>query len=130
MKKTKNLNINTHLYTLIMKFLLNKKDIIALNQEFGSSSFSNEPSLDFALSYAKNSQNWTKSLAYLVRAINLDHVFEDGNKRTAALLIKAYTEIEGHDVYKDKVIKMIKEIAVKKISSIKKIEEMIQNAIK
>ena len=113
-----------------MKFLLNKKDIIALNQEFGSSSFSNEPSLDFALSYAKNSQNWTKSLAYLVRAINLDHVFEDGNKRTAALLIKAYTEIEGHDVYKDKVIKMIKEIAVKKISSIKKIEEMIQNAIK
>ena len=113
-----------------MKFILTKKDIISINQEFSNGRVNNEASLDFALSYAKNSDNWTKALAYLVRAINLDHVFEDGNKRTAALLIKAYAEYEGHQVYKDKVVKLIKEIAVNKTQSIKRMEDMIQDAIK
>ncbi len=122
--------MNTHIYTLIMKFVLTKKDIMALNEEFGHYQFNNEHSLDFALGYAKHTENWTKALAFLVRAINLDHVFEDGNKRTAALLIKAYAEFEGYDVYKDKVVKLIRNIAVKRISSIKKIKDMIQNAIK
>jgi len=110
--------------------MLNKKDMIALNQQFDSGRLSNEHSLDFALGYAKHSVNWTKALAYLVRAINLDHVFEDGNKRTAALLIAAYANIEGHEIYNDKVVKLIKDIAVKRISSIKKIDDMVQNAVK
>ncbi len=58
------------------------------------------------------------------------NVRTDGKKRTAALLIKAYAEFEGHEVYKDKVVKLIKNIAVKRISSIKRIEDMIQDAIK
>ena len=79
-----------------MKFTLTKKDIIALNQEFEDGALHNETSLDFALSYAKRTENWTKALAWLVRAILTDHVFREGNKRTAALLIKAYAEYEGH----------------------------------
>jgi prophage maintenance system killer protein len=113
-----------------MKFLLSKKDIIALNEVFDNGNFHNESSLDFALSYANKTENWTKALAYLTRAILIDHVFEEGNKRTAALLIKSYAEYEGHNVYDDKILRMIKEILLKNIISINKIEEMIKDAIK
>jgi len=112
-----------------MKFLLTKKDIIALNQEFEEGTLHNETSLDFALSYANKTENWTKALALLTRAILLDHVFEEGNKRTTALLIKAYAEHEGHNTIDDKILKSIKEIILKNISSIKRIEEMIKDAI-
>jgi prophage maintenance system killer protein len=113
-----------------MKFSLTKKDILALNQEFEEGNLHNETSLDFALSYAKGTDNWTKALAWLVRAILIDHVFEEGNKRTAALLIKAYAEYQGHNTYNDKVVKLIKEIILKNITSINRIEEMIKDAIK
>lgn len=113
-----------------MKFVLTKKDIIALNQEFEDGSIHNEASLDFSLGYAKKTENWTKALAFLVRAILLDHVFEEGNKRTAALLVKAYSEYEGHKTYDDKIVKLVKEIILRKISSIRRIEEMIKDAVK
>jgi len=113
-----------------MKFILTKKDIIALNQKFEKCNIINEASLEFALSYAKKTENWTKALAFIVRAIILDHVFEDGNKRVAALLIKTYAEYEGYEIYNDKLLKLIKIIIIKKISSIKKIEDMIKDAIK
>ncbi len=112
-----------------MKFALTKKDIIALNQEFEDGTLHNETSLDFALSYSKRTENWTKALAWIVRAILVDHVFEEGNKRTAVLLIKAYTEFEGQNTYNDKIVKMIKEIILKNITSINKIEDLIKDAI-
>jgi prophage maintenance system killer protein len=129
-RKPKNLNMNTHLYTPKMKFTLTKKDIVALNQEFDEGNLHNEASLDFALGYARKTENWTKALAWLVRAILLDHVFEEGNKRTAALLIKAYSEYEGHRTYNDRLVKLITEIILKKVTTIWKIEEMIKDAIK
>ncbi len=113
-----------------MKFSLTKKDILALNQEFEDGNLHNETSLDFALGYAKRTDNWTKALAWLVRAILIDHVFEEGNKRTAALLIKAYVEYQGHGTYNDKIVKLIKEIILKNITSINRIEELIKDAIK
>lgn len=113
-----------------MRFILTKKDIIALNQEFDHGRLHNEASLDFALSYAKKTENWTKALAWLVRAILLDHVFEEGNKRTAALLIEAYTEFEGSSAYKDKTANLVKDIILRHITDINRIEEMINNAIK
>ena len=112
-----------------MKIILNKKDIIALNQEFDEGNFHNESSLDFALNYAKRTENWTKALAWLTRSILLDHVFAEGNKRTAALLIKTIAKYEGFQVHNDKIVKLIKSIILKNITSIKKIEEMIQDAI-
>jgi prophage maintenance system killer protein len=113
-----------------MVFELTKKDIIALNQQFEDCVIHNESSLDFALSYAKKSHNWTKSLAYLVRAILIDHVFQDGNKRSAALLIKTYIEYKNHKVYDDKVIKLVKKILIKNITSIKKTEDLIKDVIR
>jgi prophage maintenance system killer protein len=110
--------------------MLSKKDIIALNQEFEESNIINESSLDFALSYARKTTNWIKALAYLTRSILLDHVFEDGNKRTAALLIKTYAEFEGHKTYDDKLVLFIKKILFKNITSIRKLEEGLKDVIK
>ncbi len=108
-----------------MDLILSKKDVIALNQEFEEGIINNEASLDFAISYAKRTTNWPKALAYLTRAILLDHVFEEGNKRTAALLIKSYAECEGYEIYNDRVLKLIKEILLKNITNIRRIEGMI-----
>ena len=113
-----------------MGFIFTKKDIICLNQEFDEGNLNNEASLDFAISYAKRTENWTKALAWLIRAILIDHVFEEGNKRTAALLIKSYAEYEHSETYDDKIVKLIKEVILKNITSIKKIEDMIKDAIK
>ncbi|MBS3141931.1 hypothetical protein J4464_00910 [Candidatus Woesearchaeota archaeon] len=113
-----------------MKFAPTKKDILALNQEFEDGALHNEASLEFALSYARRTENWTKGLAWLVRAILIDHVFEEGNKRTAALLIKAYAEYRGYGTYNDRIVRMIKDIILRNITSISRIEELIQNAIK
>lgn len=113
-----------------MKFALTKKDIIALNQEFEDGTLHNEESLDFALSYAKETESWAKALAFLTRAILIDHVFTEGNKRTTALLIKAYSELHGYSVYNDKLLNIIKKIILKNITGIMKIEEMIKDVIK
>jgi prophage maintenance system killer protein len=112
-----------------MGFVLTKKDIIALNQKFDKGLFHNEPSLDFALDFAQSNNDWTRALAFVVRAILIDHVFEEGNKRTTALLIEAYIEFENHQVYPDRVVKLIKRIILRNTISIKKIEEMIKDAI-
>ena len=113
-----------------MKFILNKKDIVALNQRFEDGSMQNPTSLDFAISYAKKTENWIKALAFLTRAILLDHVFEEGNKRTAALLIKSYAVYEGHNVYEDKLLNMIKKVILKNVTSIRGLEEMIKDVIR
>ena len=113
-----------------MRFVLTKKDIVALNQEFEDGSFHNEPSLDFALSHANKSENWINGLSLLTRAILIDHVFQEGNKRTAALLIKTYAEYEGHKIYNDKLVNLIKEILLKDITDINKIEGMLKDVIK
>jgi len=113
-----------------MKFVLTKKDIILLNLKFDNGNLQNDASLDFALAYARKTENWTKALAYLVRAILLDHVFEEGNKRTVALLIKTYADYEGYEIYDDKLLKSIRDIILKNITSIKRIEDMIKYAIK
>jgi len=53
-------------------------------------------------------------LAYLTRAILIDHVFEEGNKRTVALLIKSYAEYEDRKTYNDKIIILIKDVILRK----------------
>ena len=113
-----------------MKFILTKKDIIGLNMEFENGNLNNEASLDFALGYARQTENWTKALALIIRAILVDHVFEEGNKRTAALLMKAYAEYEGFGTYDSRVVRMIKEIILRNITSINRIEEMIKDGIR
>jgi prophage maintenance system killer protein len=109
--------------------VLTKKDIIALNQRFDKGHFNNESSLDYALVQFKRDIRWTKQLAYLIRAILIDHVFEEANKRTTLAALIAYIELRGYKLDDKKGISMIKSIILKNITSIKKISEMIENAI-
>ena len=109
--------------------MFNEKDVINLNKLFSSGVVRNKGSLSFALSSIKNKGS-IEQLSYLVRAVITDHVFEDGNKRTAAVLIIAYfTEFEiGFD--KERIAKTMLEIAFKNITNIVKIRRMIKNVIR
>jgi prophage maintenance system killer protein len=110
--------------------MINKQYIIEINKNFSNGRLINQSSLDFALSYSKTSKDWIKQLAYLVRSILLDHVFEEGNKRTAAALICAFIEFHNlaYDAYK--VDTLIIEILTKKINNINKIRRIIKNVIR
>ena len=108
---------------------LTKKDIVAINQQFSEGLFENESSLDYSLGYLKHSIPWTKKLAYFVRAILVDHIFSDGNKRTAFFVLVYVIEDNGCRIDNKKALGIIKSIVLKNITSIKKIRGMIEDAI-
>jgi len=116
------------LQKLEFSMLLSKKSIISINEEFDNGNVINEGSLDFAINMAKKSDNWLKSLALLVRAILIDHIFEDGNKRTAAAVIVTWLEMENLHCNLDKVNKLIVKILKKNITNLNEIMEQIKNA--
>lgn len=110
--------------------MLNKKDLIGINQEIGSNGkLHNEDSIDFALSIIKQNKSWLYELCYIVRSLLVDHCFEDGNKRTAIIVIIAYFETHGLDYDKDKLIKIVWNVSKKNINDINKLMRMIKNAI-
>ena len=109
---------------------LNKKDLIGINQEIGGNGkFHNEDVLDFALSIANQKKSWLYELSYIARSLLVGHCFEDGNKRTAIIVIITYFENNSLDYDKDKLIKIVWNIAKKNISDINKLMRMIKNAI-
>src|SRR3990167_9411766 len=109
---------------------LNKKDLIAINQEIGGNGkFHNEDSIDFAFSIVKQNKSWLYELSYIVRSLLVDHCFEDGNKRTAITVIATYFKDNGLDYDKEKLTKIVWKIAKKNITDINKIMRMIKNAI-
>lgn len=110
--------------------MFNKKDIIRLNQEIGlSGKLQNESSLDFALSIVKEKKSWLYELSYLVRGIIVDHVFEDGNKRTSLALIITYFDLKGLEYDREKVVKSVYQISKNSITDINKIMRIIKNGI-
>ena len=57
--------------------LLNKKDVIRINQEIGENGhFQNESSLDLALSIIRQKKSWLQELCYLIRSMLVDHCFQ------------------------------------------------------
>lgn len=109
--------------------LLSKKAIIAINQNLGERGvLINESSLDYSITLARKSNNWLKSLAILVRSILIDHVFEEGNKRTTAVVILTWLEMHNLHGNKDKINLMIVRMLKENITNIEKIMEMIKNA--
>lgn len=108
---------------------LTKKDIIAINQKFAEGYFENESSLEFALSLFKQNIPWTKQLAYLLRAVLIDHVFSDGNKRTGCMLLMTYVDMAGYKLEEKRAIEITKKIVLKNIKSINTIRRMIEDGI-
>lgn len=105
---------------------INKDEILKINKKLGGN-LSRTGSLDYALDIIKHEKrNPYKKVAYLVRAIIVDHPFIDGNKRTALEVIikELYKENIVCDI--KKLTKTIVKIAKNNINSIIKIERMLR----
>jgi len=107
--------------------MLSKKDIIEINKAFHSGKINNGSSLDFAISQTHISKNWLKTAAILSRAILIDHVFEDENKRTTAGIIMTIMEMNNIKFIPERINKAVVNIAKKNIASIRQIERVISN---
>ncbi len=108
---------------------LTEKDLIRLNQEMGEEGqLHNESSLQFALNMMRLKKSWLHELAYLLRCLLVDHVFKDGNKRTALATTILYLEDKNISWDKEKLVKAIHEIAKNNYRSIEKIMRVIKNA--
>ncbi len=110
--------------------MITEKGIIEINKKFDNGTVVNKSSISFALSSMNASKDWFKQLAYIVRALLIDHVFQEGNKRTAAALIIYF--FEAHNVAYDqyKVDKIIAEIILKNINSVEHIRRKLKDAIR
>ncbi len=107
--------------------LINKKDLIRINQEVGSNGvLINESSLEFALDKAKYKKSWLYELAHLVRSLLVDHAFEDGNKRTALTLIFLYFEEKNLKYDREKMTKTVHKIAKENTKNILRIMRLIK----
>ncbi len=110
--------------------IISKEDLIRINKGFRGS-LHNESSLDFALEQQQNKKfgEYTK-LAYLLRAILVDHAFHDGNKKTAMFVAYAFADQIKKNVNDDILKHQILSIASKNITKIEIITERMKNAIK
>ena len=108
--------------------MLTKEDIIMLNKKFDKGRVINNSSLEFAVSHVAHSKSWLSQCAYLIRAILVDHIFEEANKRTAALVMITYLDTHriAYDQYK--IDKIVVDMITKNITDLNKIKRMIKNA--
>ena len=109
--------------------MLTFADMVEINELFDTGKLVNKGSLDFALSSCRKTKDWITQLAYLIRAITLDHVFEEGNKRTAVAVILAYLKAHKKAYDLHKVDTIIITIIKKQIHDIAYIRRLLKNAI-
>ena len=109
---------------------IGKKELLKINSGFGGN-LRSDSSLDYALDKLIDKKlGKYKKLAYLLRAILVDHPFSDGNKRTAAYVSLKFAHEFKKMVDKELLIHHIISIAKHNIHDIRKIERRIKNAIK
>ena len=109
---------------------ISKEDIIRIAKGF-SGELRNDASIEFALQKQDNPKLGDfKKLAYLIRAIVIDHPFTDGNKKTAAYVIYVFAEQHNKQVDQDLLKHQMISIASKNINSIRAIEERLKSVIK
>jgi len=109
---------------------ISKETIVRIAGGFGGV-LRNSSSLDFALEKQEDKKlGEYKKLAYLLRAILVDHPFSDGNKKTATFVAFNFAEQCGKIVDEQLLKHHILSIASKNITIIRVIEERIKNAIK
>lgn len=110
--------------------MIDLNDIININKKFDKGDIINKSSVEFAMSYFKDSKDWIKQLAYITRALIIDHTFKEGNKRTASALIMSVLENQKLAYDPRKVDSIIIEVIKKNITNINKIRSLIKDAIR
>ena len=109
---------------------ISKEDLIRINHGFGGNLRSGS-SLDFAFDVIENKKiGLYKKIAYLWRAILVDHPFSDGNKRTAAFIAFVLASEEGKEVARDLLLHHITSVAKKNEHVIRNIEWRLKSCIK
>ena len=110
---------------------ISKKDLLRINKGFGGN-LRNDNSLDFAFNFIQNKKlGMYKRLAYLWRAILVDHPFSDGNKRTAAFVTFAFAKENNKEIQdRDLLIHHIISIAKSNIHEIRNIEWRLKSILK
>ncbi|MBI5148726.1 hypothetical protein HZA33_03530 [Candidatus Pacearchaeota archaeon] len=108
---------------------LGKKEIERINKALGGH-LSRQGSLDYALEKQEDNRlgDYTK-LAYLWRAILVDHPFSDASKRTAVYLALVFAEQYRKIPNKDLLIYHALSIAKNNITNIRNITRRLKNAI-
>ena len=115
---------------LFMCMKLSKEELIRINRGFGGN-LRSDSSLDFAFVKMQDKKLGDyKKLAYLMRAILVDHPFSDGNKRTSMFVVFAFAQEYNKKVDADLLLHHIVSIASKNIQIIRNIEWRLKNAIK
>jgi len=109
---------------------MRKEDLLRINRGFGGNLRSGS-SIDFAFYiHEKKKIGIYRKLAYLLRAILVDHPFSDGNKRTAMFVSLAFASENNKQVDRDLLLHQLVSIAKYNIIDIRKIIERIKTAIK
>lgn len=108
---------------------ISKEDLLRINKGFGGN-LRNDASLDFAIQIQDNPKLGDyKKLAYLLRAILVDHPFSDGNKRTAMFFSLNFAEENKKTVNRDLLLHHAVSIASNNIINIKQIEWRLKTCI-
>jgi len=108
---------------------IDKQELLRINHGFGGN-LRDDASLDYAIDkFGDKKIGSYKKLAYLLRAILVDHPFSDGNKRTAAYAALNFATEFKKRVDMDLLLHHIVSIAKQNIGDIAKIEWRIKNAI-
>lgn len=109
---------------------ISKEDLLRINNGFGGN-LRSDSSIDFAIDIQENNKlGEYKKLAYLLRAILVDHPFSDGNKRTATFLVLNFAEQNNKRVNRELLIHHIISIAKQNIIEIRNIENRLKNCIR
>lgn len=108
--------------------LITKQTVVWINKKFASGHLINGDSLDFA---TKNEANgFLGNLPQIIRALLVDHCFEDGNKRTATYLLISFLEENRITVNQERLVGVVRDIARTNPKNMEKIRSMIKYAIK
>lgn len=126
-EKQKDLYNNSPLF-MCMK--IGKQNLLRINHGFGGN-IRSDSSLDFAFDKLKDKKLGAyRKLAYLFRAILVDHPFSDGNKRTAAYVAMDFASQFKKQINRQLLIHHAVSIAKQNIHDIRKIERRLKNAIR
>ncbi len=108
---------------------ISKEDLFRVNRGFGGGLIS-DSSLDYAIDIQNNKKiGIYKKLAYLMRAILVDHPFTDGNKRTATFLALGFAEEHRKQVNPEILEHQVVSIASQNLIDIRNIEQRLRSCI-
>lgn len=108
---------------------ISKEDLVRINAGLGGA-LRNPASLEYAIEIQNNKSlgKYTK-LAYLFRALLVDHPFSDGNKRTATFVALSFANEYNKEVNEALLGHHVLSIASKNITEIRNISWRLKNAI-